>query len=263
MPDLEQRAKSSKEAADTFRSMATINMMIALKKGNTSETDVRTHEGSATEWQQDILWSVRNSDAGGSIDCPNEYVPVARECIVVGGRSCLMRKAIDAANVNHQAEAVRLSLITQCHNPAAADQIRNLGPQALTAYLTSTAAESMGERLWVGFGSVKVDFTEARKYFLIAANHGNARGMANVGWIYENGFDVPQDYSEAKFWYDKAISHGDVIANWNIGRLYEFGWGVQMNLDAARSWYQKGADKGHAASRQALDNVGHNNPMKM
>jgi hypothetical protein len=261
--ELERQANSSKEALDTFRSMATINMTIALKETEKLEGGTPSQIGSSEEWQQHILWSIRNADAGGSVDCPNAYIGVAPECLATGGRSCVMRKAIDAAERNKQAEAVRLSLITQCHNPQAADQIRSLGPQALTAYLTSTAAAFMGEGLWMGFGGVKVDYSAAKRYFLIAANHGNARAMANVGWIYENGFGVQKDYLQAKDWYEKADAHGDVIADWNLGRLYEFGWGVEKNLDVAKTWYQRGLDKGDSRAGKALNNLGKNDPFKM
>src|SRR6478672_2136046 len=65
-------------------------------------------------WQGNINWCIGNSDAGGSVDCPQQY-PYP-ECIASGGRACLMKKGIQSAKDNDDANAYRLALVCQCHN---------------------------------------------------------------------------------------------------------------------------------------------------
>ena len=126
--------------------------------------------------------------------------------------------------------------------------------------LPAPVAEQLGEAYWMGTGGRQRDYNEALKAFRMAAEQGDARAMANIGWIYENGFGVQRDHAEAMKWYKSAADRGDLIANWNIGRLYEFGSGVSTDLDMAKLWYQKCADRGDARCAKYLKDVGHNPP---
>ena len=74
------------------------------------------------EWKTNIDWSIANADAGSSADCPDLYPYPG--CILAGGRACLMQKAIESAKRNDCTTAISLAVITQCHNPHAADTIR-------------------------------------------------------------------------------------------------------------------------------------------
>jgi hypothetical protein len=79
-------------------------------------------------WRANIDWCIGNSDAGGSVDCPDKYVTYP-ECIVSGGRSCLMKKAIQSAKDKDYANSFRLAQICQCHNVGARDGIIYCGGQ--------------------------------------------------------------------------------------------------------------------------------------
>lgn len=110
--------------------------------------------------------------------------------------------------------------------------------------LTPDQAFNLAQNYWSPENR-KPDYQEAMRLFRIAADSGNARAMANVGWIYETGVGLSgPSYSAAIQWYDKAVRYGDKVANWNIGRLYEIGCGVPRDIEKARSWYQKAADAG-------------------
>jgi hypothetical protein len=87
------------------------------------------------EWQQHVDWCIQNSDAGGSVDCPDKYTATYPECLVSGGRSCLMKKAIQSAKDGDYANAFRLAQICQCHNVNARDKIRDAGQKAVGDYL--------------------------------------------------------------------------------------------------------------------------------
>jgi hypothetical protein len=88
-----------------------------------------------SDWQKHLDWSIQNSDAGGSVDCPDKYLATYPECFVSGGRSCMMKKAIQSAKDNDCSNAHRVSQITQCHNVTARDLIREAGQDAVCQYL--------------------------------------------------------------------------------------------------------------------------------
>jgi hypothetical protein len=87
-------------------------------------------------WQQDIEWCKRNSDGGGSVDCPDEYLSRYPMCLRDGaGRACLMGKAMDSAKAGDCDNAFRLALVCQCHNKVEQGLISNAGETAVCKYL--------------------------------------------------------------------------------------------------------------------------------
>jgi secreted trypsin-like serine protease len=87
------------------------------------------------EWMTHIDWSIRNTDAGGSTDCPARYTDPG--CVLNGGRACLMSQAINAAKASGCAEALKTTLVTQCHNPEAQKAILAAGEKNVCAYLNA------------------------------------------------------------------------------------------------------------------------------
>ncbi|MDP9191338.1 MAG: serine protease [Acidobacteriota bacterium] len=81
-----------------------------------------TQSTATPEWRTNVDWSIANTDAGASTDCPQQY-PFPG-CILGGGRACLMTEAIAAAKRDDCVAAVDLTLVTQCHNASAAHTIR-------------------------------------------------------------------------------------------------------------------------------------------
>jgi hypothetical protein len=84
------------------------------------------------EWQGNIDWSIGDT---GAVDYTDQYVATEPKCITEGGRSCLMNRAIDSAKHNNCQYAMRLTLITQCHNGHAQQTIGAAGQQAVCDYL--------------------------------------------------------------------------------------------------------------------------------
>lgn len=85
------------------------------------------------DWQLHIDWAIQDT---GAPDCPAQYDEVgAADCLAHGNRSCLMQRAIAIAKNNNFQVAMRLTLITQCHNQQAQQAIVNAGPNAVGDYL--------------------------------------------------------------------------------------------------------------------------------
>ena len=54
---------------------------------------------------------------------------------------------------------------------------------------------------------VAQDYTEAMKWWRLAAEQGFAEALNNLGMMYGNGDGVPADFVEAHKWFDLAVSH--------------------------------------------------------
>jgi len=93
---------------------------------------------TAQSWKAHIDWAAGNKDAGGSVDCPGQYINNGVEyAIVSGGRSAVINQALfDAYNQNFDT-AFNLVLITQCHNPNAQQELINAGKKAVLTYLVN------------------------------------------------------------------------------------------------------------------------------
>lgn len=88
------------------------------------------------DWQKHIDWSIGNHTTDpGETNCVDQYLATEAACITGGGRACLMARAIDSAKANNCSYAMRLTLITQCHNGGAQQAIGAEGQAAVCYYL--------------------------------------------------------------------------------------------------------------------------------
>ena len=96
------------------------------------------------------------------------------------------------------------------------------------------------------------DYAKAYQLWKPMAEQGDARAQSNLGFLYENGYGVPQDFSEAVNWYRKAAEQGDATAQSNLGRMYNTGDGVPQDFGEAVNWYRKAAEQGLANAQYNL-----------
>ena len=71
-----------------------------------------------------------------------------------------------------------------------------------------------------------------------------------AGYCFNKG--VKMDYTEAAKWYRKAAEQGDADAQNNLGLCYERGQGVPEDYEEAVKWYRKAAAQGHAGAKKVL-----------
>ena len=109
----------------------------------------------------------------------------------------------------------------------------------------------LGSKYYYGRG-VPQDFTEAVKWYRMAAEKGSADAQYNLGVCYRNGRGVPQDYSEAVKWYRMAAEQGDADAQCFLGYCYKKEQGVLQDYTAAVKWYRKAAEQGNATAQYNL-----------
>ncbi len=109
--------------------------------------------------------------------------------------------------------------------------------------LTAPLAAGAGvDNLEIGVAALqRGHYATALRAWRTAADQGNAKAQANIGYLYEHGLGVPQSYVEAMAWYRKAASQNDATAQFNIGTLYAYGHGVERNPREALVWFGQAA----------------------
>ena len=101
-------------------------------------------------------------------------------------------------------------------------------------------------QFWLGNHYVgQRDFSLALKYFQDAAKQGNSKAQQGLGFLYEQGFGVPQDYQKAFDLYVQSAGQGFSGAQNNLGYMYQEGKGVPQDYAKAVYWYQKAAEQGN------------------
>ena len=87
-------------------------------------------------WHVNVDWPAQNTDAGGSVDCPADYVSAGvGYAVLAGGRAAVINAALFAAYKGDFNHAFDLVLLTQCHNPDAQQDLLNAGQRAVLSYL--------------------------------------------------------------------------------------------------------------------------------
>ena len=110
----------------------------------------------------------------------------------------------------------------------------------------ATAQCLLGEDYYEGQG-VPQDYTEAAKWFRLAAEQGHAMAQNNLGVMYDygSGAGVPQDSKETVKWYRRAAEQGNAGAQYGLGLAYCEGRGVPQNFVQAYAWLNVSVAQGH------------------
>ncbi len=100
---------------------------------------------------------------------------------------------------------------------------------------------------------VPVDYTEAAKWYRLAADQGLAESQHMLGVIYDRGEGVQPDATRAVNWYLEAGEQGYVPAQFELGNKYARGEGVPQNYAEAYVWFSLAAASGHEKARKERD----------
>lgn len=92
------------------------------------------------------------------------------------------------------------------------------------------------------------DYVRAVGALSAPALRGNAHAQALLGFMYENGFGVPQAYDAAAELYQRAAAQGDPFGQSRLGLIYDKGHGVPQDDVLAYKWLNLAA--AHASKRE-------------
>jgi TPR repeat protein len=94
---------------------------------------------------------------------------------------------------------------------------------------------------------------EAVKWYLKAAEQGDAPAQYNLGVCYANGNGVAKNKIEAVKWYRKAAEQGNANAQHNLGLCYAMGEGVAKDeIEAYAYWNLAGITHEGARKNRAI-----------
>ena len=93
------------------------------------------------------------------------------------------------------------------------------------------------------------DYVRAVRELIPAASRGNPRAQGQLGFMYENGFGVPQNYAVAAGLYQSAAAQGDPFAQSRLGLIYDKGHGVPQNVILSYKWLDLAAAKANKRER--------------
>ena len=99
---------------------------------------------------------------------------------------------------------------------------------------------------------VRGNYSQAMQLWSRAAAAGNTMAMADIGFLYDEGWGVPLDYRNAADWYEKAATAGEARAMYDLGICYQRGRGRKQNYGVAISWYMRAAKEGVASAMYAI-----------
>jgi TPR repeat protein len=78
--------------------------------------------------------------------------------------------------------------------------------------------------------------TKAVPVVTVAAERGDARAQAQLGFMYATGRNVPQNNTLAAYWYRRAAEQGNAAAQHLLGLVYDKGFGVPPDYVLAHMW---------------------------
>ena len=103
--------------------------------------------------------------------------------------------------------------------------------------------------------SVTKDVDIARRYYLQAAERGNAKAMHNLAVLDADGGGKGANYKSASQWFRKAADRGVADSQFNLGILYARGIGVEQNLAESFKWFSLAAAQGDADAARKRDDI--------
>src|SRR5690606_12071513 len=82
---------------------------------------------------------------------------------------------------------------------------------------------------------------------------GNSQAMYYLGEYYYNGYGhIVVDFEEAFKWYMKAAEKGNIDAQYEVASCYYNGIGVERNNKEAKKWLIKAAEQGYSFAGEKL-----------
>jgi TPR repeat protein len=117
--------------------------------------------------------------------------------------------------------------------------------------LALLVAPAQAQRVDRAFRSA--DYPRAAPQIALAAERGDARAQAQLGFMYANGRGVPQNYALAIYWYRRGAEQGNPAAQHLLGLMYDKGHGVPTDHVLAHMWLNLAAARTKGPAHE--DNV--------
>lgn len=116
----------------------------------------------------------------------------------------------------------------------------------------------IGNLYLAGYIECKVNgpnFSEAAKWYELAAEKNNTLSQYRLGKLYEHGEGVPQNYEQAFHLYSLGVGKGDSYCQYSLGNLYLYGLGVVKDIGKAIELYKLASKKNHSIAQCKLGTI--------
>ena len=108
----------------------------------------------------------------------------------------------------------------------------------------SAKAQSYVGSMYENGRGVGRSYTEAIRWFLMAAEQSDPFSQSHLGYLYEKGLGAACDEKVAAEWYAKAAEQGNDYGQARLASMYRDGRGVAQDFQQAANWFSKAADQG-------------------
>jgi hypothetical protein len=99
-------------------------------------------------------------------------------------------------------------------------------------------------------------YGDAARLYKTAAREGNSLAQSNLGYLYLNGYGVPQSDEDAVQWFQKSNSQGSAYGEANLARMYELGrGGLPQSKTEATRLYELAAAAGNSFAQERLKSI--------
>lgn len=116
-----------------------------------------------------------------------------------------------------------------------------------------TSAETLYE--YGRFARQDHRYTEALKWYRLAAAKGSSSAEVDLGFMYFRGFGVPRDSAPAARWWELAATHGDAAGEFGVGLCNQLGEGLPQDLPLAIQWFSRAFKHGHKEGANSVGEV--------
>lgn len=106
------------------------------------------------------------------------------------------------------------------------------------------ARNYLGFRYYNGEGGLERNVDSALYWIARAAESGDAKGAANLGWLLAEGKDVVRNYTEAAYWLEKAAAAGLPSGQSQLADLLRQGLGMKPDTLRAAELYTAAVEGG-------------------
>jgi TPR repeat protein len=114
-----------------------------------------------------------------------------------------------------------------------------------------SAQFDLGLMYYKGQG-VEQDYSQAMKWFKLAAEHGIPEAQFNLGIMYSDEKASWHNFTEAMKWFQKAARQDYTKAQYNIGVMYILGEGVPPDSIKAYAWLSLAYGNGEQKAKNVL-----------
>jgi len=114
----------------------------------------------------------------------------------------------------------------------------------------------IGAQVTLGMLSIQArDFEQSAKWFLRAAEAGDAEAMTNLAALYFRGLGVERDAARGLDWFARAAAEGDPANQLRLGQLYLDGAGGAPEIGPGLRWIRRAANQGYVEAQIRLGSI--------